>query len=183
MANDAAFLAAHPGYMHTYYLSHEGKRHARIVSGAERQSKLCRKCGIEKNRKEFTIRRSGSRVGHLSTYCKGCSIVGNRNAKKRDPSIYRRIEWPSKLKRLYGLSVNGYNDLMGKQNGGCALCGITEPSLGNRQYSKNTRSVFDVDHNHKTGKVRGLLCTRCNRLVGLANDNPETARKLVAYLS
>jgi len=186
MSNNAAFLAAHPGYMQEYYLAHEGRMRSRIIPGAERQSKLCKQCNTIKSRNEFTIRKTGPRIGHLAAYCKICSIAVNKVAMERDPSIYRRIQRPSKLKCYYGITIEDYNRMLAKQGGGCALCGATNPLVGNRTYLRNgkktKRTVFDVDHNHKTGKVRGLLCTRCNRLVGLANDKIETAKKLVKYL-
>ena len=186
MANNAVFLATHPGYMHTYYFQHDGKNRQRIETmGAGRQSKICKACGIEKSRTEYTIRQSEERNGHFVRYCKECSAAKVKRIyqiKHRDPTFYRRIDWPSKLKRLYGLTVEDYNKLLVKQGGGCVLCGETDPSCGSRHYIKNNRTAFDVDHNHKTGKIRGLLCTRCNRLVGLANDKIQTAKNLVKYL-
>ena len=62
-----------------------------------------------------------------------------------------------KLEKLYGITQEGYNELFIKQNGRCAICGTTD--TGRHNY-------FDVDHCHETGKVRGLLCNRCNRALG-----------------
>ena len=187
MANNVAFLASHPGYMRAYYLAHEGKKHERLVGGADRQSKKCRRCGEVKTRAEFTVRQSGPRVGHMATYCKPCASALTSAAWKArltaDPTWYRRIHWRSKLKRMYGITPEDYARMLVEQDNGCAICRAMNPTVGNRKYKKNHRTVFDVDHDHKTGKVRGLLCTRCNRLVGLANDDPHVARRLVEYLS
>lgn len=105
--------------------------------------------------------------------------MANTAAQER----YTRIERPSKLRRLYGITVADYDRMLAEQGGACALCRSTNPLAGNRTYIRNgketTRTVFDVDHDHRTGKVRGLLCTRCNRLVGLANDDKNTARRLL----
>ena len=173
-------------YMRTYYLAHSTREPA-LLRGAGRQSKKCRKCGIVKSRDDFTIRQSGPRIGHLAGYCKLCSaeVVRGKYHRdiKRDPTLYRHCEWPSKLKRLYGITVEDYHRILAEQGGACALCRSMTPENGNRKYKRNVRSVFDVDHDHKTGRVRGLLCTRCNRLVGLANDDPNTARRLVEYLT
>jgi hypothetical protein len=168
-------------YMRAYYRAHS-TRPPRI-SGAQRESKRCRYCGIEKPRCDFSVKLSGPRAGHLAAYCKPCTTARHRLAKERDPSIYRRVEWPSKLKRLYGLTVDDYYAMLTKQGGACALCRSTNPDSGSRRYKKHVRLMFDVDHCHITKKVRGLLCTRCNRLVGLANDSADTARKLVDYLT
>jgi hypothetical protein len=151
-------------------------------AGAGRQEKICVKCGVLKPRSEYAIRRSGTRIGHLVAHCKSCNSALQKARRQQDPSIYRRCERPSKLKRLYGITVEDYQRIFAEQGGACALCGSATPESGNRKYKKTVRSVFDVDHNHKTGNVRGLLCSRCNRLVGLAHDDPNTARRLVEYL-
>jgi len=172
-------------YMRGYYRAHS-THEPMALRGAGRQSKKCRKCGIVKSRSEFTVRQSGPRGGHLAGYCKPCNaakVKAEYILNNSDLSFYRRVAWPSKLKRLYGITVEDYNRILADQGGACALCRSTTPESGNRKYKKRVRSVFDVDHDHKTGKVRGLLCTRCNRLVGLANDDPNTARRLVEYLS
>lgn len=64
--------------------------------------------------------------------------------------------------------------MLAAQNGGCAICGATEPG-GRTRY-------FPVDHCHTTGIVRGLLCTKCNRGLGLFNDDPERVARAVMYL-
>lgn len=150
------------------------------------RTKVCPRCKLEKDIEEFTIRQTGDRMGQPVAWCKGCnaevSTAYQRQRIANDPSLYRRVDWPSKLKRYYGITVEDYYRILAEQGGGCALCGSMTPEVGNRKYKKNVRIAFDVDHDHKTGKVRGLLCTRCNRLVGLANDDPNTAQKLVDYL-
>ena len=59
-----------------------------------------------------------------------------------------------------------------KQNNKCAICGI--------EFSDNNKAF--VDHCHKTNRVRGLLCTRCNTLLGMAKDNIEILQKAITYL-
>lgn len=75
------------------------------------------------------------------------------------------------LKHRYGLSAEMYNALLATQGGGCAICGQTK-----------TRRRLDVDHNHITGKVRGLLCGKCNRAISQAEDNPERLMRMADYL-
>ena len=141
-------------------------------------TKRCPGCGEEKPIVQFSVCKSGRRAGRPVARCRLCRTRDQKAWRARDTSIYRRIEWKSKLKRHYGLAVEGYYLLLKEQGGGCALCGTLDPTVG----AKGRRTMFDVDHCHATGKVRGLLCTRCNRLVGLANDNHTTAERLVAYL-
>jgi hypothetical protein len=57
------------------------------------------------------------------------------------------------------------------QNGGCAIC-----------YKPEGSRMFDVDHDHKTGEVRGLLCTSCNRVLGHAKDSVERLLAAARYL-
>ncbi len=75
------------------------------------------------------------------------------------------------LKRLYGITLDTYNQMLDAQAGRCAICGSTLSS----------RSL-DVDHDHDTGKVRGLLCQSCNHGIGHFGDSPEILREAVAYL-
>jgi len=66
-----------------------------------------------------------------------------------------------------------YVELLNKQGGGCAICGAIANKSGKR---------LPVDHCHNTGKNRGILCDKCNRGVGLMNDDPTLLRKAIAYL-
>jgi len=61
------------------------------------------------------------------------------------------------LKQAYGMTLEDYNELFLRQNKKCAICG--------KHQSESTRR-FGVDHDHKTGKVRGILCNRCNTALG-----------------
>lgn len=77
------------------------------------------------------------------------------------------------LKRNYGITLEEYNGLLKKQNGGCAICGA----------KPKTRSL-NVDHNHKTMWVRGLLCHLCNRALGQlkADTRPNIGLSIDLYL-
>jgi len=88
--------------------------------------------------------------------------------KKRNPERCKN----SYLKRRFGITLAQYNELLSKQNNACPGC--------LRVFTKELFPV--VDHCHKTGAVRGLLCTFCNRAVGLAKDNPDTLRAMAAYV-
>lgn len=80
----------------------------------------------------------------------------------------RKYSW----KTEYGLTEEDYYRLLAAQNGGCKLCGRT-PESG---------KVLPVDHNHVTGKIRGLLCTKCNVGLGLIGDTVESLRRAIQYL-
>ncbi len=70
------------------------------------------------------------------------------------------------------MSIEEYDKLLSKQEGKCAICSGTEPT-GRR---------FAVDHDHQTGMVRGLLCTRCNNALGCLQDDPELLDRAAQYI-
>ena len=78
------------------------------------------------------------------------------------------------LKNSYGITIEDYILMEESQNNKCAICRGT-------QRNKRT-NYFDVDHNHKTGKVRGLLCTNCNQGIGKFQDNKELLLHAYNYL-
>lgn len=83
--------------------------------------------------------------------------------------VSQRITW---LKQ-YGLTIEDYNALLEKQGGVCAICSNV-CSTGKR---------LSVDHDHDTGRVRGLLCSTCNRGIGMLRDDPELIRAALRYLT
>jgi hypothetical protein len=78
----------------------------------------------------------------------------------------------------YGLTVDQYEEMYEAQGGKCAICEQAETSLGNNGEIK----MLAIDHDHETGKVRGLLCNNCNRAIGLLKDDVEVLLNAVAYL-
>lgn len=88
-----------------------------------------------------------------------CNIC--RNAQKRDAGLRAR----------YGIGVQEYNQLLESQNGVCAICKETCPTGRN----------LAVDHSHKSGKVRGLLCVRCNQGLGHFMDSEELITRMLEY--
>lgn len=74
----------------------------------------------------------------------------------------------------YGLSIEEYDTLLNRQGGKCAICHTTQPY-------KTVLRRFYVDHDHKTGKVRGLLCCACNSWLGRIQDDPEAGIRVTKY--
>jgi hypothetical protein len=82
------------------------------------------------------------------------------------------VLWKNRAKK-FGLTQAGFDALLVVQRGACAICcERLDPK------SRHTH----VDHDHKTGKVRGLLCNHCNRMLGAAFDSPERLLMAVRYL-
>ena len=74
--------------------------------------------------------------------------------------------------KMYDLTPQAYADMLKTQGGACAICG--------NGMARDARLC--VDHCHKTGKARGLLCDKCNRAIGLLGDDPILLRKAITYL-
>lgn len=83
----------------------------------------------------------------------------------------------SRLRQFYDITIDEYNLMLAKQGGSCAICKQLEKLIrGDKPQS------LSVDHNHRTGKIRGLLCNRCNRILGMVEENIEILRAIINYL-
>lgn len=78
------------------------------------------------------------------------------------------------LKFLYGITLTEYDQLFEAQGKKCAVCGNTSPGGKHKHFS--------VDHDHETGRIRGLLCNDCNRGIGLLGDAIENMERALVYL-
>lgn len=125
--------------------------------------KTCAKCLETKDLTEFyvdKIRKSG-----LRNRCKTCWGKDTRKYLKKK---YRKS--PSTIFK-YGVTVEAYTELLERQNGRCAICG-----------SFPITRLLGVDHNHETGKVRGLLCHECNVAIGFLQEDPDILNSAINYL-
>jgi hypothetical protein len=76
------------------------------------------------------------------------------------------------LRKKFNLTKEDYDQVLANQNGTCAICSL----------SCETGRDLAVDHDHETGKIRGLLCRNCNVSLGLMKDDPARLRKAAEYL-
>jgi hypothetical protein len=153
-------------------------------------TKRCKICGETKPLSEFYKHKS-TKDG-VNCYCKKCDIetsrprnrksarkhcvkraVNSRKWKKQNPKRCKA----NHLKNTYGITLEEYNAMLNSQKGVCAVCGKPESI---KQLGK-VRALC-VDHDHKTEKVRGLLCTRCNAAMGMIGDSKELLFQLALYL-
>lgn len=161
--------------------------------------KICPVCKITKSLKEFgKLKKAKSGINYvcrkcvtsrLKEYRKRYRVRSNRNQrlwreknKERWKVIKRREYQKNKqryknthLKTLYNISILEYEDLLKKQNYACKICKLNESTLSRK---------LAVDHNHKTGKIRGLLCSNCNSAIGKLQDDStliQTAAKYVQF--
>jgi hypothetical protein len=112
--------------------------------------------------------------------CSGCLQVKPVNEYNRNSSASHGIEskcrmcqgkyvYARHIEKTYGISIDEYNLMVEASGGRCAIC--------------QRLSVLVIDHNHTTGKVRGLLCKNCNFGIGLLGDSIDTLRSAQSYLS
>lgn len=112
--------------------------------------------------------------------CKPCKraydnarYAANRKGIRERQRVYN-------LMSRYGISEEEYEELLAAQGGACAICGATQGWMSSHDSGKPKRLA--VDHSHESGKVRGLLCDRCNTVLGKTRDSPELLRKAAEYL-
>jgi hypothetical protein len=126
-------------------------------------TKLCTKCNTAKPNTDFYFQK---KRGYLSGYCKPCSkncvIEYHKNNRKKH-KLYS-------IKKKYGLNENEYNNFLKKYKNKCAVC-------------LTNKTKLCVDHCHKSGKIRGILCTNCNVALGQVNDSIKILSKLINYLN
>jgi hypothetical protein len=91
---------------------------------------------------------------------------------ERDREAYRRYRRAHHINKKFGLSTEQYSAMLAAQEGHCALC----------PHSDLPSKRLAVDHDHDTGKVRALLCDRCNRGIGLLDEDPVRLRAAADYL-
>ena len=160
--------------------------------------KRCTKCGEVKPLDEFH-RQTATRDGRRPD-CKACTAARRRTwyEQNRDRELARVSAWQAAnaervratqrafresgkkrlsnrkahLKRKYGLTLEAYDELLAAQGGGCAICGRTPKS----------DIALHVDHCHRSGAIRGLLCFRCNNALGDLDHDLELFRAATAYL-
>lgn len=143
--------------------------------------KTCSKCGVPKDELEFYLR---SPRGTRWTYCTECAKSAMKKNYHRNPQLHRQagvkwreknpeqnrlINWASHLKRLYGMTLDQYNQMVLAHDGKCAIC--TEKM-----------QKPHIDHCHSTGKIRGLLCGPCNHAIGSLKDSPLRCFLAASYL-
>jgi hypothetical protein len=122
----------------------------------------CTKCKIFKILSNFYTDKDKS-SGYRKE-CKSCISIRPKNLNK-ELVRNRTIKWK------YGITSEEYETLVFKQNNLCAICD-----------KPNNEQRLDIDHNHETGKVRGLLCHQCNLAIGCFKDNIEFMKKAIKYL-
>ena len=130
--------------------------------------RTCMTCGKEKSILEFYFR--DKKTGRRHSACKECDKARVKARHQANPERTKNND----LKRNYGITLDEHTQMFENQNGVCAIC----KKPGDGRWKK-----LCVDHCHTTGKVRGLLCKRCNIALGEVGDNISTLQKMIEYLA
>lgn len=136
--------------------------------------KTCRTCGEVKPRAEFP--KAAANFDGLQTRCYECKRRVDAEYRAKQPNGWMR---DASLKK-YGLMQADYEALLASQGGRCAICRTDDAQIHTSK--RGLKGAFHVDHDHRTGKVRGILCGPCNQGLGRFKDNPEALRRAAAYL-
>ena len=152
--------------------------------------KKCKDCKLEKPLSSYASHK-GMKDG-LKAYCRDCNHIrtskwqkenkekcaeSSKAYRERNPEKFKKANQKTKLRLLYGITVEQYNEKLLSQNSVCDIC-------GNPETVSKRGKLYDlcVDHNHDTGQVRGLLCRNCNTAIGMLGDNSNTVLKAFNYL-
>lgn len=136
------------------------------------ETKTCKGCGEPKLLERF-YGRKGNRDG-LSNTCRTCEDVRSRAWQAANPERTRVTNKRTALRRYYGMTIEQYEEMLLGQDGRCACCGTDKPG--------GPGGTLHVDHNHRTGKVRGLICSDCNTGIGKLGDDLNGVANAMAYL-
>jgi hypothetical protein len=150
--------------------------------------KRCSKCGIDKLLIEFS--ESVGTPDGLFSWCKSCQRVylrrRRRTTEEPDPlanKILQRVQLErhekrlqarkrSRLRHMYGITPQQHDQMLEAQGYLCALCGC----------ELTADAVPSVDHSHETDIIRGIVCRKCNLMIGLAEDDPKILYLGIKYL-
>jgi hypothetical protein len=130
-----------------------------------------------------------SKADGLNIHCKSCSRKYTAATERKHKEKYnkqKKIYWAKHRERLvemqrrnmlwsaYKITPDQWQQMFISQNGTCKIC---------RVHASQIKKPLAVDHCHKTGKVRGLLCYHCNWLIGHAKEDVEVLQKAIEYLN
>jgi len=153
--------------------------------------KYCCTCKLFKEEKDFAKDKSSK--GGLAAQCKKCNNAANRkwyntprgkciketySKQYRNSERGRRKNHESHLRLMFRLTLEQYDRMFEQQNGVCAICGKPESAKQN-----GVCIHLSVDHDHKTGKIRSLLCYRCNSILGRIYEDKNILLSMLSYLN
>ena len=140
------------------------------------RTKKCKKCGQIKSLNDFHHNRTTN--DGYKAFCKPCTLEYNRQHRSKNwRQLIKNYQHKYRLKKKFRMTPEQYNVMFDNQNGKCAICKKFEARIAGGEITRLT-----VDHNHKTGIVRELLCLKCNAGLGHFNHDIEHLKQAIKYL-
>lgn len=139
------------------------------------EARWCSKCKTLQSNSDFYPDKHNS-SGYKS-WCKTCNYKSVRAYYKKNPDVRKKQHKWENLRRKFRMSQERYERHLKAIGGRCEICGSLLETLGR----KGSRALH-VDHDHKTDRVRGFLCSQCNRGLGYFGDSIEGLMAAVTYL-
>ena len=135
---------------------------------ARQELPLCRKCRLNPlNPKTGTKR-----------WCNPCTAAYQREWRRRNRDKSRDQIYEQSIRRRFGIDLEVYRSMLQAQNGVCAICGRAETARN----KDGTLRRLQIDHDHKTGRIRELLCSGCNGGLAGFRDDPGRIKLAIAYI-
>lgn len=140
--------------------------------------KKCTRCGEEKPISNFYVERRYKGKPYYNARCKPCACEVAKEWRIRKYGSNERGHRALWLKHKYNLDIDEYDRKIDEQGGICPICKRSPES-----HPKSTRyKFFPVDHCHRTGKIRGIICHDCNLAIGLLQEDVDRIGRIVSYL-
>lgn len=140
-----------------------------------------KRCTVCKEEKEYSCYHKSKQTKDGYGYrCIDCDKLARQDYRDANEERFRQVSRKKQLKHKYGLSQEDYQSMLEDQSFGCAICETKNPNgaTSNSDFMKH----FAVDHCHDSGRVRGLLCSACNRALGFLQDSPKILSRALDYL-
>jgi hypothetical protein len=151
------------------------------------QHNIASKLWHKKNKEKVSARKKAHYEANKEVYLERAKKFNNSETRKKwrednkeHTKEYNKERWKKirtskpHLKSMYGITLEDYNNMFESQKGCCLGCGIHQSEL---------KQPLCVDHDHSNGKIRGLLCVKCNSALGFLGDNVNTLYNLINYLN
>lgn len=135
----------------------------------------CSRCKETKTGHDFAIAKNKKRG--ISYSCRACLLIGYRE-RIRNRAGSESIKW-YQVKAKFGITKEQWHERLAAQGFKCLICTLDLRVIAEGRRDKRTACL---DHDHKTGKIRGFLCPKCNQGLGLLNDSPELLEAAAVYL-
>jgi hypothetical protein len=141
----------------------------------DNKTKTCNGC-----KQTLPVSKFSKRLNGYQHLCKPCQSVYQKNyVRKRNPEARAAANRKWRLIKIFGITPDDYQKMLESQNHACAVCRQPEIQI---HHATKKQLPLSVDHCHKTGKVRQLLCNRCNTTLGKVDDDGDLLRALAEYV-